>query len=206
MLSLSLSLTLTLSLSQTTWEHLRGSRIYYLKIFPESYHPFDRGVAENLRSFLCLMGSSDSGSECYSGRGREGDAVAADQHERYTTDRCESSFGISCCSRYRARSGATIRLHECVARYIDSTSLLARLWSAAAAKLWPIVLCCTAAQRCCSDCAGGGFAQPGTGCAAVVTPGWRSSRPTMILWRLPAPPETAVPTESLFDNRFYSCC
>lgn len=202
-LAQSLTLTLYLPLSQTTWEHLRGSRIYYLKIFPESYHPFDTGVAENLRSFLCVMGSRASDSD----ERAEGDAVSADLHERYTTDRCESSFGISCCSKKRASAAGTTRLHECVARYIDSTSLLARLWSAAAAKLvFAVAPCCTAAQRCCPDSPGGGVEQSGTGCAAVATPGWRSSRPSMIVWRLPAPPETAVPTESLFDNRFYSCC
>jgi hypothetical protein len=34
----------------------------------------------------------------------------------------------------------------------------------------------------------------------------QSERPRMIVWRLPCPPEYAVPKDSLFDNRYYSCC
>ncbi len=232
--------------AQTTWEHLRGSRIYYLKIFPEAYHPFDRGLAENLRSFVCIMGSnitadSDSGGTGSTGgdevagehgserrqllRHRESNIVSdgmtdnddgydsRDLHKRYKTDRCKSSFGVSCCSRPSgSRTGSTLSLHEHVALYIDSTSLLARVCYEAFATLlravaFVTVPCGTIVRRCCP---GRGIVDPvtgsATGCMSVVTPGWRPYRPGMIVWRLPAPPESAVPTESIFDNRFYSCC
>jgi hypothetical protein len=229
--------------AQTTWEHLRGSRIYYLKIFPESYHPFDRGLTENLRSFVCIMGSSraadnDNGGTGSTGRGEvlrehgterrhllrhresnvESDVMTVnddghdrrDLHKRYKTDRCKSSFGISCCSRPSGKPSGTMGLHEHVALYIDSTSLLARVCFEAFATLFRAlafvsVPCRTVAQRCCP---GRGIADSVTaaGYTSVVTPGWRPYRPAMTVWRLPAPPESAVPTESLFDNRFYSCC
>lgn len=244
--------------AQTTWEHLRGSRIYYLKVFPESYHPFDRGLAQNLRSFALVMGRSsalDSDSsnqdmrhiededegEAEGGRDSserrrlaqhrdlhmaESEALADDDahdrrdlHERFKTDRCKSSFGISCCSRPSSSQSGSMSLHEHMSLCLDSTSLLAVLLSQACTVLGQTVAllslpCRTMSQHFCQDCAWKSAAEPVSAAAAgrvrglgsVVTPGWRKDRPGMIVWRLPTPPERAVPTESIFDNRFYSCC
>jgi len=138
---------------QTTWEHLRGSRIYYLKIFPDSYHPFDLGIRENLRLFWARMGapvrihaevrSDEAEAEA------EADVDAEEARHRYKTDRCKS-FGIERSSLL----GHICRHGPCPGK-----------WS-------------------------------GTG----------RPRPELIVWRLPVPPDRATPGDSLFDNRYYSCC
>lgn len=40
--------------AQTTWEHLRGGKIYYLggAGYPEEYHPWDIALSVNMRAFV----------------------------------------------------------------------------------------------------------------------------------------------------------
>jgi len=53
-----------------------------------------------------------------------------------------------------------------------------------------------------AECAADAVGGPLLGCCSREP----RRRPELLVWRLPCAPHEALPQDSLFDNRYYSCC